>query len=80
MASVLNATMVRRRTVRNEACPNPRVELSPDPARSHGARIAAMGFRAASPVMVGRERELARLAEALDASIESGSAVVLVGG
>ena len=39
-----------------------------------------MGLRAASPVLVGRERELARLVEALDAAIEGGAATAFVGG
>ena len=45
-----------------------------------GAMLVAMGLRAASPVLVGREHELARLVEALDAAIEGGAATALVGG
>jgi DNA-binding CsgD family transcriptional regulator len=39
-----------------------------------------MGLRAASPVMVGRHGEMARLVKALDVAVEGGSAVALVGG
>ena len=39
-----------------------------------------MGLRVASPVLVGRQGELAALGQALDAAVEGGSAVVLVGG
>lgn len=42
--------------------------------------MSAMGLRATSPVFVGRQAEMARLAHALDVAAEGGSAVVLVAG
>jgi predicted ATPase len=53
---------------------------SSGPSLIEGAKMAAMGLRAASPVLVGRRSELAALEAALDAAVAEGSAVALVGG
>jgi len=42
--------------------------------------MTAMGLRATSPVLVGRQGEIARLVEALDVAADGGSAVALVAG
>ena len=50
------------------------------PPDQERAKIRAMAMRAMSPVLVGRQAEMARLVEALEVAADGGSAVALVSG